>query len=184
MKLETPSISLLPDYREALRRGWFPDNLRPAAAQEQIAAIDRDPEDFVARQTDPDARGGPVTLPDGSKVPRLPSFRRWIWSDGYCGSIGLRWQPGTEALPPTCQGHIGYSIVPWRWGEGIATAALHALLPDAAALGLRHVDLATDPDNRASQRVIEKCGGVLMERYLTTASLGAKESLRYRIALN
>ena len=113
MQLVVPKTKHLPEYLSALKRGWSPDTLRPEAAQEQIAAINRDADAFLAAMDDPDAKGGPVTLPDGSTVPRLPKVRRWIWSDGFCGSIGLRWQPGTEALPPTCLGHIDYAVVPW-----------------------------------------------------------------------
>src|SRR2546430_6881442 len=34
------------------------------------------------------------TLPDGSVVPRLPGYRKWIWDGEFCGVIGFRWQPG------------------------------------------------------------------------------------------
>jgi predicted acetyltransferase len=52
-----------------------------------------------------------VALPDGTMVPRLPGFWRWLWDGEFCGSIQFRWQPGTPDLPPTCLGHIGYSVV-------------------------------------------------------------------------
>ncbi len=32
--LLTPGLPHLPQYAEALKRGWSPDNLRPAAADE------------------------------------------------------------------------------------------------------------------------------------------------------
>jgi hypothetical protein len=50
--------------------------------------------------------GEVLTLPDGSQVPRLPSYRRWLWDGELCGSIGFRWQVGTSALPPHVLGHI------------------------------------------------------------------------------
>lgn len=178
-----PGPEHLEAYRAALARGWSPDNLRPAAAQEQLASIAADPAAFLAGLDDPDAKGPPVTLPDGSQVPRLPSLRRWIWRDGFCGSIGLRWQRGTEALPPTCLGHIGYAVVPWRRGEGLASAALVEMLPLARAIGLRHVDLTADPANRASIRVMERAGAVLVGRFTTPASLGGATDLLYRIPL-
>jgi hypothetical protein len=45
-------------------------------------------------------------------------------ADGeFCGSIGLRWQPETSALPSHVPGHIGYSVVAWRWRRGYAIRA-------------------------------------------------------------
>lgn len=183
MKLIKPSMDHLPAYVGALKRGWSPDNLRPEASQEQLAKISSDATSFVSDLDDPDAKTGPVKLPDGSEVPRLPSIRRWLWDTGFCGHIGLRWKPGTEALPPTCSGHIGYSVVPWRQGEGLATAALTAILPEAKALGLKHLDITTSPENPASIRVIEKSGGLLLKSYVAEKSLGGHATFLFRISL-
>jgi predicted acetyltransferase len=183
MKLLKPSIENVPAYRDALQKGWSPDNLRPEAAQEQLTKISVDAATFVSNLDDPTASAGPVTLPDGSKVPRLPSIRRWIWDKEFCGHIGLRWKPGTEDLPPTCSGHIGYAVVPWRRGEGLATAALLAILPDAQAIGLKHVCLTASPDNPASVRVIEKAGGILVSTYIAVKALGGHETLQFQILL-
>ncbi|MEO1153435.1 MAG: GNAT family N-acetyltransferase [Pseudomonadota bacterium] len=178
-----PTADHLPGYVAALEQGWSPDNLRPEAAAEQLASIREDSAAFLSRQSDPDGKGPPVTMPDGSVVPRLPSFRRWIMRDGFAGSIGLRWQPGTEDLPPTCLGHIGYAVVPWRRREGLASTALIALLPDARAVGLRHVDLTTDHDNPASIRVIEKAGGLFVGDITAPPQLGGGSHLLFRIVL-
>lgn len=182
MVLVAPTPERLPAHRDALARGWSPDNLRPEAAAEQLRRIEKDPAGFLARLEDRDARGGPVTLPDGSQVPRLPSVRRWIWRDGFAGSIGLRWRPGTEALPPHCLGHVGYAVVPWRRREGLATAALREILPQARAVGLRHVEVTTDP-GFASLGVIARAGGVLVERFDAPEAVGGGAHLRWRIAL-
>ncbi|MEO1538118.1 MAG: GNAT family N-acetyltransferase [Pseudomonadota bacterium] len=181
--LRVPSLELLPEYSAALGTGWSPNNLRPEAASEQLAQIEDDPVGFVARQTDIEAKGGPVLLPDGSTVPRLPSFRRWIFRGGFAGSIGLRWQPGTTELPPTCLGHVGYAVVPWRRREGLASTALIEILPEARALGLAHVDVTTDHDNQASAGVIEKAGGVLIGTFEAEAEVGGGQHLLFRIAL-
>ena len=81
-----------------------------------------------------------------------------MWDGEFCGSIGFRWQPGTEVLPPHCLGHIRYAVVPWKKRRGHATRALAAMLPLALAEGLRYVELTTDPDSLPSQRVIEANG--------------------------
>lgn len=159
MELVVPSSGYLRAYRAALEAGWSPDNTRPEAAADQLRAISKDSAAFIASLDDPEARGADIQLADGTFVKRLPGFRRWIWDDGFCGSISLRWQTGTNALPPTCLGHIGYAVVPWRRGEGLATAALGAILPEARRVGLTAADLTADPDNAASVRVIEKTAG-------------------------
>jgi predicted acetyltransferase len=184
-RLVKPSAAFLPDYVRALECGWSPDNVRgDAAAKAQLAAIAADASGFLDSLDDPAARGAPIMLPDGTVVPRLPGFVRWIWDGDFVGSIGLRWQPGDESLPPHVLGHIGYAVVPWKRGLGHAKRALALLLPEARACGLAHVVLTTDPANLASQRVILACGGRLVERFRKHAALGGAEGLRYRIELD
>jgi predicted acetyltransferase len=183
MELVWPARQYLSGYVRALEQGWSPDNLRPKTARDHLAMITEDADAFIAAQVDRDATGSPIALPDGSSVPRLPGFSLWMWDGDFCGSIGCRWQRGTAELPPYCLGHIGYSVVPWKRRRGYATRALHLLLPLARAEELPYVELTTDADNRASQRVIEANGGVLVERFNKPAAYGGAESLRYRIAL-
>jgi len=185
MKLVWPSREYLPSYVAALERGWSPDNVRgQVAAQEELARIASDPDAFLASLVDREATGGPITLPDGTTVPRLPGYRRWLWDGEFCGSIGLRWQRGTEALPSHCLGHIGYAVVPWKQRRGYATRALREVLREARAQGLGYVEIATTPANAASKRVIEACGGVLVEEFVTPAALGSRRELRYRVTLH
>ena len=185
MKLVWPSREYLPSYVAALERGWSSDNVRGlAAAQEELARIVADPNAFLASLVDREATGDPVTLLDGTKVPRLPGFRRWLWDGEFCGSIGFRWQRGTEALPPHCLGHIGYAVVPWKQGRGYATCALGEMLREAKAEGLRYVEITTQPDNVPSQRVITANGGVLIEEFVTPRALGGKRELRYRVNID
>lgn len=184
MQLVRPAAAHLASYRAALERGWSADNLRGAvAAQEELARISADAPAFIAGLEDREARGAPITLPDGSTAPRLPGFRRWMWDGEFCGSIGLRWQPGTTELPPHCLGHIGYAVVPWKRRLGYARSALAQLLPQARAIGLPYVEITTEPHNEASQRVIVANGGVLVESFTAPASVGGAPGLRYRIAL-
>ncbi|MEL6610035.1 MAG: GNAT family N-acetyltransferase [Pseudomonadota bacterium] len=183
MTLVRPTHDHLSAYCEALETGWSPNNLRPQVAQEQLAEIDRDPDGFLAKLEDRAATAGPVKLPDGSFVERLPSVKRWIWEDGFCGSIALRWRPGTNDLPTTCLGHIGYAVVPWRQGQGHATAALQAMLPEARDVGLTRLTITTDPDNRASQRVIEKNGGRLVAQTKRPPQMGGGDDLVFHIEL-
>jgi predicted acetyltransferase len=192
MHLVVPSLDRLDAYADALSRGGFwADNLRrEASAREELDKIARDPAAFVASLDDREARGGPITLSDGSQVERLPGYRRWMWDDGdsgddggFCGSIGFRWQPGTSALPAYTLGHIGYIVVPWRRGRGHATRALALMLVEARREGLDWVELTTDTDNLPSQKVITNNGGTLVERFDKGPAHGGGDALRWRIVL-
>jgi predicted acetyltransferase len=119
----------------------------------------------------------------GSSAARLPGFRLWFWDTEFCGSIGLRWQPGTSELPPHVLGHIGYAVVPWKEGRGYAKLALKLMLEHARAQGLEYVEITTDPNNVASRRVIEASGGVFIEGFQRPAQHGGTAAVRYRITL-
>jgi len=184
MQIVRPSREYLPAYVTALQGGYSPDNLRGAvAAQEILARIEADADAFLATLEDREAKGPPVTLPDGTRINRIPGFHRWLWDGEFCGSISLRWQPGGTALPPHVLGHIGYSVVAAKRRRGYATSALAQMLPLAREVGLAHVDITTDLDNVASQRVILGNGGVLVERFEKPAAYGHHPGYRYRIAL-
>jgi predicted acetyltransferase len=169
---------------DALQRGWSADNVRgKAAADEELEKIALDPDGFLTSLVDREAKGDPVKMLDGSEAARLPGYRRWLWDGEFCGAIGFRWQKGTEALPPHCLGHIGYAVVPWKQRRGYATEALRQLLPEARAEGLRYVEIVTNLDNTASQRVVEANGGSLSERFVKPVQFGSTPALRFRIAL-
>jgi predicted acetyltransferase len=183
MQLVWPAPRYLAGYVDALKRGWSPDTIRgAAAAREALEAIAAGAGAYLDRLADRAGAGPPVVLPDGSKVARLPGVSCWIWDGEFCGRIGLRWSPGTAELPPYVLGHIGYAVVPWKQRRGDATAALRAMLPHAWAEGLPYVEITTDTDNVASQRVIEKNGGTLIEHFTKAPQYGGVPGLRYRIA--
>jgi predicted acetyltransferase len=175
--LVPPSRDHLPGYVEALRRDWSPNTMHNVS-REQLALYDASPDRLIAELTRQD---GVFTLGDGTKVPRLPSRVRWIFDGAFCGAINLRFVPGTEDLPPTCSGHIGYAIVPWRQRRGYATRALALMLPVAHSVGLARVLVTCDDDNVASRKVIEANGGVL-SGVAPPAAAGEKPKLQFWIA--
>jgi predicted acetyltransferase len=184
MELVQPTRDHLSSYVAALRSGWSADNVRgAAAAREELDRIELDPDAFLASLYDPHALGPPITLPDGSKIERIPGYRKWMWDGEFCGSIGLRWVPGTPELPPHVLGHVGYAVVPWKQGRGYARQALGAMLQEARLLGLKYVEMTTDPGNVASQRVMLACGAVLVGRFQKPAQYGGVDGLRYRVLL-
>jgi len=154
--LAEPQSAMLESYSDALRRGWSPNTTKDVS-REELAAIESDPAAFLAGLA---ASDGTVTLAGGTSVPHLPSVLYWMWDGEFCGSINLRYQPGTDDLPPYIAGHIGYAVVPWKQRHGYASRALREMLDDAAWRGLTKVSLTAGPDNPASRRVIERNGGV------------------------
>ncbi|MHA7820784.1 MAG: GNAT family N-acetyltransferase [Erythrobacter sp.] len=157
-----PAAEYLKSYREALERGFQPSNhegeARRLASLDQIEA---DPQGFLAQFEDGSSEGPPISLPDGTEAPRLPDLTRWIWDDDFCGVISLRWQEGTDTLPPHVLGHVGYVIAEWKRRRGYASGALAAILPLARQQGLRRIEVAASDENPGSWKVIEKAGGVL-----------------------
>ena len=92
----------------------------------------------------------------------------WLEDDRYLGRIALRHRLTERLLREG--GHIGYDVRPTARGRGHATAMLHAVLPEAAALGISSALVTCDVDNVASA-VIQANGGVLEERARWQAAL-------------
>jgi RimJ/RimL family protein N-acetyltransferase len=83
------------------------------------------------------------------------------------------------------RGHIGYWIGASTRGRGVCTRALRLLSGWAFdELGLRRLELVTDPDNAASQRVAEKAGfrreGVLRS-YLIGRDGGFRDAVMFSL---
>ncbi len=155
--LAEPQEAMLDSYVIALKRGWSSNNARDVSA-EQLVAIAANPTAFIAGLLE---QSGTYALGDGTHVEKLPFIVRWMWDGEFCGAISLRYQPGTQDLPPHVAGHIGYAVVPWKRNHGYASKALKQLLDEARQLGLSQVEITTQPDNIASRSVIERNGGKL-----------------------
>jgi len=184
MEIIRPEERYLESYKLALIQSISSGTTaHPFRAQSELLEIETAPESFLAKQDDPSALSGDIELSDGSFVPRLPGFTRWMWDGDVCGEINFRWNVGTTDLPPHCLGHIGYEVFSWKRNKGYASEALKQILPETIKLGMPFVELTTDIDNLFSQKVIKNNGGVLHEKFVKPEVHGGTDGLRFRIYL-
>lgn len=184
MEIVRPEERYLDSYKKALIQDISLGTvLRLEETQRNLLEIETAPASFLAKQDDPSASSGDIELSDGSFVPRLPGFTRWMWDGEVCGEINFRWKNGTTDLPPHCLGHIGYEVFSWKRNKGYATEALRQILPEAIKLGMPFVELTTDVDNLVSQKVIKNNGGILHEKFVKPAVHGGTDGLKFRIYL-
>ncbi|KAF5884573.1 MULTISPECIES: GNAT family N-acetyltransferase [Rhizobium] len=156
-----PDLENLSGFEAALAAGWSLDPRRAGDETYVHGELQRLRQDRSRFLDDliPDGRRRA-----GSRPPPLTTRLFWIWDGEFCGSISLRFQAGTEELPPEVSGHVGYSVVPWKQRNGHATAALSLLMAVASKEGLNRVVVLCNEDNDASRRVIERNGGELFMR--------------------
>jgi [ribosomal protein S5]-alanine N-acetyltransferase len=98
-------------------------------------------------------------------------FGLWLARDRATGEPigrgGLQW----TLVPDLTEVEVGWTIVPERWGEGLATEMASAAVEVAQNdLDVQSIVAFTRPDNVASRRVMEKTGFVY-EREITHVSL-------------
>lgn len=126
--------------------------IRPAA-KERMEAI-------IAAETDAELRAAYTQMLEGS----LRHPEQWVWyaiwtierEDGsLLGDLCFK------GLPPDGAVEIGYGIAEQYRGQGYASEAVDAAVDWALRQpGVTCVEAETEPDNRISQRVLEKCGFV------------------------
>lgn len=161
LRLRAPDADDEPGYRRLLLSdevgAWLrPPPLTPYTDAEVTAKVRRDIEHWATYGF------GPWSLLDRA-------------SGGYVGRGGLRWTTvaGCRAV------ELPWSLLPTRWGEGLATEAAAAALDWARALGLDEVVSFTLTTNSASERVMRKIG-LVRDREIEHAGL---PHVLYRLAL-
>ena len=161
MQLVRPGPEHLTSYVAALEHGWSADNERGIeAAHEELSRIQADAAAFLASMEDREAKGPPVTLPDGSAVQRPRASGA---GSGTASSAGAAGCGGSQvsAPPPHCLGHIGYAVCRGSSASGMQSQRYASCFRKPRRRP-SVVEITTDPDNIASQRVIEANGGVFV----------------------
>ncbi|WP_374472980.1 GNAT family N-acetyltransferase [Phenylobacterium sp.] len=155
-RLIRPDAACMASFVEAMREGYSRDNLR-AETPQTIAQIAAEPEAFVRQLLNPPTT---IVLPDGSLGERVPETHFWaVEGDAFLGSISVRHR--LNAVLEQWGGHIGYAVRPSARRRGLATGMLAETLGWCREnLPLERVMLTVAEDNPASQRVIEKNGGL------------------------
>jgi ribosomal-protein-alanine N-acetyltransferase len=86
-------------------------------------------------------------------------FGWYAFTDRETGELVARGGPHNAHVAGRDEVEIGWTVVPERWGQGLATELGAASLEVAfGPLGLVDVVSFTLPDNHASRRVMEKLG--------------------------
>lgn len=99
--------------------------------------------------------------PMGKKLPATfvaNTFLVGVVGDTIVGRVSIRHT--LNDFLARIGGHIGYGVVPSHRNLGYATEMLRQALPVALSIGIARVLITCDDNNPASQRVIEKNGGV------------------------
>ena len=78
---------------------------------------------------------------------------------GFAGIV----HPGSQPEP-----EVKYALRRSAWGRGLATEAVRGLLAYGGSLGLKRIIATVHEHNGPSQRVMEKCGLLFVERDGTT----------------
>lgn len=184
MELLTPSEENLHLYLAALRREKEMGEKPFHNTDEILAQAETSPADLVASLTDL-VGGRTFNDEDGNERVALPAFTKWLYIPGdteICGTIQMRWDHATMQLPPYCLGHIGYQVFPWVRGKGLATEQLRMMLEVVRSeLNLPYVDITTNVENKASQRVIVKNGGKLIKEFSVVRKDGKKQAFLWRV---
>ena len=113
---------------------------------------------FLERQTDDELIAAYQEMLQGC----LCHPEQWVWyaiwmielkNGTYVGDLSFK------GLQPDGSVEIGYGLLKEHHGNGYATESVRAAVNWALGQpGVTRVEAETEPDNRASQRVLEKCG--------------------------
>ncbi len=139
----------------------------------QLRAQDVDPLYTILQQPDILKYFPRTTPPPREAVERLIARQLADWEKYGYGWWGVEWRhepgllgwAGLGYLPETDETEVAYLLRREVWGQGVATEAAKAALSwGFASFDLPFIIGITHPENRASQRVLEKSGLTFVEK--------------------
>jgi predicted acetyltransferase len=176
--LTRPNIGLANDYLELLRETALLD-----LGWDEGPAAETVEDDLVGHIAALNDGRGPSTWHAGPLTAPVRSAHFWLVSSKgqLVGRVTIRYELDGKLLDLI--GHIGYAIRPTQRRSGYGVLALQLALAQAHDLGLVSIVLVCREDNVGSRRIIERCGGLLQERF-TDADAPTRMKRRYVIALS
>lgn len=157
--LDLPSMKAFDSYIEALEEGFF-RGMQSVKNKEEIEEIKENPQKHFQELND--QKPGQVETPSGEKFEKVPYENLWLTHQNiFIGEVSFRHK--LSKLLEDFGGHIGYGIRPSLEGKGYATLAMELVKKRAKKLGIDKLMVSCSPDNPASQKVIEKAGGVFQD---------------------
>jgi RimJ/RimL family protein N-acetyltransferase len=108
----------------------------------------------------PSEREVVASLADKERHWERHGFGMWLMRDRETGEmVGRGGLQSTAYVRELDEVEVGWSVVPERWGEGLATELACASVDTAfGPLDLEQIVAFTLPDNLGSRRVMEKAG--------------------------
>lgn len=160
IKLVSPSVQYQSDFISALEAGPFTHNALNGFGDWGMERIGQSFDQFVDFLNFSAPREIPT--PDGRKFRILKHEIKWAIDDKgrFVGGLSIR-RDADSPLINLFSGHLGLSVRADRYGEGLGTAMLKAALNFIARDELRYVLVSALPENIASNKMIQKAGGVL-----------------------
>jgi len=153
--------------------------LRPATIDDFEAwhAIARDAEEAWFGAASSTLADSQARLEKHAQHQESHGFALWVVELRSTGEvIGIT---GLTHLEDGPEIEVGYRFLRRCWGHGYATEAAKASLAfGLGELGLERIVAVTRPDNRASRRVLEKCG----LRFVGTTHVYGDEHVKYAVS--
>ncbi|MDO5499477.1 MAG: GNAT family N-acetyltransferase [Propionibacteriaceae bacterium] len=133
-------------------REWAPADLAP------MQAMDSHPDVYEHLEGEPPGPRYAEEQQEWICAPHGPGLGVWsIWShDADCRFLGL-----VMLIPLGGEGpqiELGFRVVRSEWGRGVAQEAVRAVIAYGFGLGLAKIVAVTDPDNKNSERVLDRLG--------------------------
>lgn len=159
MKLVLPDIKYKDSYIEALKDGFYLGSQSPKT-QEEIAVIENDFEEYLAKKVLKPYDATPRLRDDGKYYVNSPQITFWLVdNDRFIGVFNLRTSLNDFLM--YVGGNVGYGIAPKYRRQGYATKGLALLIEEARKRKMTKLLVAAKENNIGSWKAIEYNGGVL-----------------------